>query len=71
MRFFDVAPLVVLSATLSAMPIATNARLAERGALGARVVPQHPPATLIKRGTNECPKKYQTWYVADHSVPCR
>jgi hypothetical protein len=49
MRFFDVASLVVLAATLSATPYAANARLAERGALGARVVPPHPPATLIKR----------------------
>jgi hypothetical protein len=60
MRFFDVTTLVVLAATLSAMPHAANARLAERGALGARAVPPHPPATLVKRAPKECPKKYQT-----------
>ena len=60
MRFFDVAPLVVLAAALTAMSRAANPRLAERGALGARVVPPSPPATLGKKGTNECPKEYQT-----------
>jgi hypothetical protein len=56
MRSLSIAPLVILASTLCAMPYAANARLTQRGALGARVVPLRPPTALVVRRTDQCPK---------------